>query len=165
MQEDTKDFVRSKPAAGALFTILMGHLSLFSVDRFREKFQSYADGGLTRATMRLACGLEQALRAPRSTGDALELQSEPPIRRWNLLGPGAFLSSFRANRTKCCGIMFPCCHTASTTNWTSVKVPGQQATTGCLASCEGQGPTRCVARVEDFGVLEGTASQGQVRRF
>ena len=37
MQEDMKDFVTSKPAAGALFTILMGHLSQFSVDRFRER--------------------------------------------------------------------------------------------------------------------------------
>ena len=40
-------------------------ISLFTILRFREKIESYADGGgdggLTRATMRLACGLEQEL--------------------------------------------------------------------------------------------------------
>ena len=30
---------------------------------------------------------------------ALDLKSAPPTRRWNLLGPGAFLPSFRASRT------------------------------------------------------------------
>ena len=56
--EDMKDLVTSKPAAGALFTILMGDLSQFREDRFREKIESYADGGgnggLTRAMMRSA---------------------------------------------------------------------------------------------------------------
>ena len=62
MQEDMKDFVTSKPATSALFSILMSDLSQFSVDRFRGKIESDADGGgdggLTRATMRLACGPE-----------------------------------------------------------------------------------------------------------
>ena len=61
MQEDMKDFVTSKPAAGALFTILVGELSKFSIKSFRDKIEWYADGGgdgsLTRATMRSACGL------------------------------------------------------------------------------------------------------------
>ena len=37
MQEDMKDFVTSKPAAGALFTILMGELSQFSIKSVRDK--------------------------------------------------------------------------------------------------------------------------------
>ena len=72
MQEDMKDLMTSKPAAGALFTILVGDLSQFSVDRFREKIETYADGGgdggLARATTRLACGLDQEPHAPGSTG-------------------------------------------------------------------------------------------------
>ena len=67
-----KDFVTSQPAAGALFRMLMGDLSQFSVGSFRQKIESYVDGGgdggLTRATMRSACGLEQELPAPRSAG-------------------------------------------------------------------------------------------------
>ena len=63
MTEDMKDSVASKRAAGALFTILKGHLSQFSVYRFREMIESHTvgggDGGFTRATVRLACGLEQ----------------------------------------------------------------------------------------------------------
>ena len=50
----------------------MGDLAGFSVDRFRAKIESYADGGgdggLTRSTMRLACGLQQEPVAPVSTG-------------------------------------------------------------------------------------------------
>ena len=42
LQGDMKDFVTSKLAAGALFTILMGDLNSVS---FREKIESYADGG------------------------------------------------------------------------------------------------------------------------
>ena len=62
MQEDMKDFVTSPPAAGALFTIIMGDLSDFS-----EKLEKYADGGgdggLTRATMRsLACPSQKRRR-------------------------------------------------------------------------------------------------------
>ena len=51
-----------------------GDLAGFSVDRFRAKIESYADGGgdggLTRSTMRLACGLQQEPVAPVSTGGA-----------------------------------------------------------------------------------------------
>ena len=83
MQEDMKDFVTSKPAAGALFTILMGDLSQFSVDRFREKKESYADGGgdggLPRATMRSACGLKQELHAPGSTGGPVHAPGTPGL--------------------------------------------------------------------------------------
>ena len=72
MQEDMKDIVTSQPAAGALFRMLMGDLSQFSVGSFRQKIESYmdggGDGGLTRATMRSACGLEQEFPAPRSAG-------------------------------------------------------------------------------------------------
>ena len=81
VQEDMKDFVTSKPAAGGLFTILVGDLSHFSVDRFREKIESYADGGgdggLTRPIMRLACGLEQELRTPGSTGGRVHAAGTP----------------------------------------------------------------------------------------
>ena len=61
MQEDMKDFVTSQPAAGALFTVVLGELCDFIVATFRHKIERYAegggDGGLTRAAMRAACGL------------------------------------------------------------------------------------------------------------
>ena len=61
MQEDVKDFVTSQPAAGALFTVVFGELWDFSVATFWQKIERCAegggDGGLTRATMRAACGL------------------------------------------------------------------------------------------------------------
>ena len=61
MQEDTIDFVTSQPAAGPLFSIVLGELCSFSVATFRQETGRYAegggDGGLTRATMRAACGL------------------------------------------------------------------------------------------------------------
>ena len=60
MQKDMTDFVTSQPAAGALFTVVLGELSDFSVENFRQKIGRYAeggDGGLTRETMRAACGL------------------------------------------------------------------------------------------------------------
>ena len=61
MQEEVKDFVTSRPAAGALFTIVLGELCDFSVAAFRRKIERYAegggDGGLTRTTMRATCGL------------------------------------------------------------------------------------------------------------
>ena len=61
MQEDTKDFVTSQPASGALFTVVLGELCDSSVATFQPKMERYAegggDGGLTRATMRVACGL------------------------------------------------------------------------------------------------------------
>ena len=83
MQEDMKDFVTSKPAAGALFTILMGDLSQFSVGRFRQKIESHADGGgdggLTRATMRLACGLEQELHTPGSSSGPVRAPGTPGL--------------------------------------------------------------------------------------
>ena len=60
-RRDLKDFVTSQPAAGALFTIVLSELCDFGVATFRHKIESYAegggDGGLTRATMRTACGL------------------------------------------------------------------------------------------------------------
>ena len=56
-----KVFVTSQPAAGALFTVVLGDLCDFSVASFRRKIERCAegggDGGLTRATMRAACGL------------------------------------------------------------------------------------------------------------
>ena len=83
MQEDMKDFVTSKPAAGALFTILMGDLSQFSVGRFREKIESYADGGgdggLTRATMRSASALEQELNTAGSSGGPVHAPGTPGL--------------------------------------------------------------------------------------
>ena len=61
MQEDMRDFVTSQPAAGALFTIVLGELCDFSVATFRQKIgrdaEGGGDGGLTRATIRAACGL------------------------------------------------------------------------------------------------------------
>ena len=60
MQEDMKDFVTSQPAAG-LFTVVLGELCDFGVATFRQKIGGYTegggDGGLTRATTRVACGL------------------------------------------------------------------------------------------------------------
>ena len=50
----------SQPAAGALFTVVLGELCYFSVATFQQKLEKYAeggDGGLTRATMRVVCGL------------------------------------------------------------------------------------------------------------
>ena len=51
----------SQPAAGALFTSVLSELCDFGVATFRHKIERYAegggDGGLTRATMRTACGL------------------------------------------------------------------------------------------------------------
>ena len=68
MQEDVKDLVTSQPAAGALFTIVFGDLCDFSFATFRQKIERCAegggDGGLTRATMRAACGLPAGGRGP-----------------------------------------------------------------------------------------------------
>ena len=44
MQEDVKDFVTSRPAAGALFTVVLGELCDFSVAAFRRKIERYAEG-------------------------------------------------------------------------------------------------------------------------
>ena len=75
MQEDMKDFVTSKHAAGALFTMIFSDLADFSVASFRAKIERCADGGgdggLTRATMRAASGLpveDADLRPPRAAG-------------------------------------------------------------------------------------------------
>ena len=65
MQEDMKEFVTSQPAAGALFTIVLGELCDSSVATFWQQIEKHAaggrDGGLTRATMRAACGEDAAL--------------------------------------------------------------------------------------------------------
>ena len=82
------------------------------------------DGGLTRATMRSACGLEQELPAPRSAGGLVV--TLPQCWAGPLLG-----------------------------------VPCQQAAPGCMASRQGQGPTRRVQTAEDNGVLEGITGQGR----
>ena len=86
MQENMKDFVTSSPAAGALFTIIMGDLSDFSVVAFRDKLEKYADGcgdgGLTRATMRSACGLpaeEAAPPAPDSSAGPSHVPRHAPV--------------------------------------------------------------------------------------
>ena len=71
MQEDMKDFVTSKPAAGALFTILMGELSQFSIKSFEWYADGGGDGGLTRATMRSACGLRVEHRGAEAPCDIL----------------------------------------------------------------------------------------------
>ena len=62
IQEDTKDFVTSQPAAGALFTIVLKELCDLGVATFWQKIERYTDegggdGGLTKATMPAACGL------------------------------------------------------------------------------------------------------------
>ena len=62
MQEDVKDFVTSQPAAGALFTVVLGELCDFlalrpSGERLKGTLEGGGDGGLTRATTRAACGL------------------------------------------------------------------------------------------------------------
>ena len=44
-QEDMKDFVTSLPAAGALFTIVLGDLCDFSVASFWKKIERYTEGG------------------------------------------------------------------------------------------------------------------------
>ena len=107
MQEDMKDFVTSNPAAGAMFTILMGDLSQLSVDRFREKIESYADGGgdggCTRATMRFACGLEPELHTPGPTGGPLHAPGSPGLD-WSRRSGGGIcwvqaLSFRRSERT------------------------------------------------------------------
>ena len=141
MQEDMKDFVTSKPAAGVLFTILLGDLLQFSVDRFREKIESYADGGgdggFTRGSMRLACGLGQELHAPGSTrgpahapGDGPGLNMEPQTGGgicW--LQAGSFRRSERTGQNAAVSCFFdvtlPQC-------WAGplLGVPGQQASTG-----------------------------------
>ena len=60
-QEEMKDFVTSPPAAGAPFTTVLDELCDFSVATSRQKIERHAecggDGGLTKATMRAACGL------------------------------------------------------------------------------------------------------------
>ena len=77
MQEDMKDFVTSQPAAGALFTVVLGELCDSSVATFWQKIERYAegggDGGLTRATMRAACGLpaEDVALHPDGAGHAV----------------------------------------------------------------------------------------------
>ena len=77
MQEVMKDFVTSQPAAGALFTVVLGELCDFSVATIRQKIAKHAegggDGGLTRATMRANCGLpaeDEALRPGAGHGVA-----------------------------------------------------------------------------------------------
>ena len=63
MQQDTKDFVTSKAAVGALFTMILENLSEFSVASFRAKIGKYANGGGERGLhesdhairMRAAC--------------------------------------------------------------------------------------------------------------
>ena len=45
MQEDMKDFVTSQPAAGALFTVVLGELCDFSVATFWRKIETCAEGG------------------------------------------------------------------------------------------------------------------------
>ena len=95
-QEDLKDFVASQPAAGALFTIVLGELCDFSVATFRQKIERHAegggDGGLTRATMCAACGLpaeDVALHpdgvAPRPGAGVVETVAARQVPGW-LLG-------------------------------------------------------------------------------
>ena len=75
--QDMKDFVTSQPAAGALFTVVLDELCDFSVATFQQKIERYAegggDGGLTRATMRAACGLpaEDVALHPDGAGHAV----------------------------------------------------------------------------------------------
>ena len=66
-KEDMKDFVTSSPAAGALFTIIMGHLSDFSVVAFREKLEKYADGGGDGGTYKGHHALRMRLARRRSS--------------------------------------------------------------------------------------------------
>ena len=79
MQEDMKDFVTSQPVAGALFSVVLGELCDFSVATFRQKNERYAegggDGGLTRVSMREACGLlaEDVALHPDGAGHGVEL--------------------------------------------------------------------------------------------
>ena len=54
-----KDFVTSQPAAGALFTIVLGELCDFGVATFRQKIERYTEGGGTRSHqggLRARCG-------------------------------------------------------------------------------------------------------------
>ena len=48
---DTKDFVTSRSAAGALLTVIMGHMDRHPVSDLRQRIEDYAneggDGGLT----------------------------------------------------------------------------------------------------------------------
>ena len=135
MQEDMKDFVTSSPAAGALFTIIMGDLSDFSVVAFREKLEKYADGGgdggLTRATVRYACGLPAEEAAPLAPIPRQVLRTCHAMRlsvlcvsrpmESNLWNPGAFHTVSRANKRSCCAAMSPCCRTVSTTGTTYAR--------------------------------------------
>ena len=61
---DMKGFVTSRPAASALLIMIVGHMDRYSVSDLHQRMEDYADGGgdgdLTRATMRLACGLPVA---------------------------------------------------------------------------------------------------------
>ena len=60
--QDMNDFVTSQPAAGALFTVVLGELCDFSAlrpsgKRLKGTLEGGGHGGLTRATTRAACGL------------------------------------------------------------------------------------------------------------
>ena len=85
MQEDMKDFVTLQPAAGALFTIVLSELCDFSVATFEQKVERYAegggDGGLTRATMRVACGLpaEDVALHPDGAGHGVAPRPGPRV--------------------------------------------------------------------------------------
>ena len=90
MQEDMKDFVTSQPAAGALFTVVLGELCHFSVATFWQKIERYTEGGGEGGlTMRARCGgcMWPSTRTAPVTGSPLG-QARAWCRPWRR---GSFL--------------------------------------------------------------------------
>ena len=102
--------VTSQPAAGAL-SLVLGELCDFNVATFWQKIERYAegggDGGLTRATMRAACGLpvEDVALHPDGAGHGVagveETMGARQVPGW-LLGDEEGLVLCHVSLVKCC---------------------------------------------------------------
>ena len=157
MQEDMEDFVTSMPAAGALFTTLMGDLSQFSVDRFREKIEPYAVGG--------------GDAGPYEGHHALSLRTgartaRPRVYRWPCACagyPGHDIGAADQDVESVGSRRVPFVVQSEQDKMLRVSFLTHclNDATGCLASCEGQGPARCVTTVELVGGSGGNCRPGE----
>ena len=164
MQDDMKDFVTSKPAAGALFAILMGDLSQFSAVGFREKIESYADvggdGGLTRATMRLACGLQQELHTPRSAGGPVHAPGTPGLDIGESVGSRRVPFVVQSEQDKMLRY-----HVSLLTHCLSDGIDLCSGTRlAGYPRVKAKDWLGVLQQLKTWGVLEGTTGQGQARR-
>ena len=156
MQEDMKDFVTSQPAAGAVFTVVL------SVPTFRHKIERYAerggDGGLTRATMRAACGEDVALH-PDGGGHGVA----PPARRGDRGGEA--VSWLVAGRRQGACFVPRVSREALPGEWLGhlVGAPRQHVAPGRVAQGAGQGPCGDPAATEGERVMGGATAERQVR--